>query len=196
MHESDPTAEPVVCLECDRPLEEGEERMTTEEGAFCRPCYEALRRQVESALEAQGEGINWVNAALGAVLGGAAGAIAWWGFTVLTKISFGLIAVVIGIAVGKGILLFTGGKRSTGLQILSVGVSLAAFGYASYLVNRTFLLRAIAEDPRYVDATLPLFAAPEMMLEVITWNFGIMDVVFLAIVAWQAWKGPAPFRLA
>jgi hypothetical protein len=185
----------ATCLECERTIDPGQERRTTDEGVFCRPCWDQLTREVEAALAKQGEGINWVNAVLGAVLGALAGILAWWGFTVLTKISFGLVAVVIGFTVGKGILLLTGGKRSTGLQGLSVLVAVAAFGYASYLVNRTFLLKAIAGDPQYAGATIPWIAAPGYMLDVIGVGFGIMDLVFLAIVAYQAWKVPAPVRL-
>ena len=184
------------CLECGRTIAPGEERKTTDEGAFCRPCYDALKRQVEVVLARQGADINWINAVLGAVLGGLVGVLIWWGFTVLTRISFGLVAVVIGIAVGKGILIFTNHKRSAGLQALAVAVSVAAFGYASYLVNRTFLLRAIAGDPKYAGATLPLIGPPDMMFEVIRLGFGIMDVVFLAIVVYQAWRMTAPVKLA
>ena len=114
------------CLQCNRVIQPGEERRSTEQGIFCIPCYEMLKSQVLDSLSQQGDGINWVNAVVGALGGGLLGALAWWGFTVLTKISFGLVAVVIGVFVGKGILIMTGQRRSRNLQIMSVIVSAVA----------------------------------------------------------------------
>jgi hypothetical protein len=192
------SADTTHCLECGISILPDESRHETEEGAFCSPCFERLKYEVETIVAKQGEGINYVNAVLGAVLGGLAGAVVWWGFTVVTKISFGLVAIVIGFAVGRGILMFTNGRRSRSLQGIAVAVAAVAYGFASYLVNRTFLIRALADSPEYAGAeySLPILASPELMLTVIRLNFGLMDVVFLAIVIWEAFKIPAPFRLA
>ncbi len=146
------------------------------------------------AIQAQGEDIPYPMAVIGAVVGGALGAAVWWGFTVVTQIAFGLVAVVIGFAVGKGILLMTGNKRAQSLQILSVVVSGLSFFYASYLVNRTLILRAWAEDGEVM--ILPLLPSPELLIRVVGLGFGVMDLVFLAIVLYQAWKIPAPLQLA
>jgi hypothetical protein len=145
------------------------------------------------AIQAQGEDIPYPMAVLGAMLGGALGVVAWWGFTVVTQIAFGLVAVVIGFAVGKGILLFTGQKRARGLQILSVVVAGISFFYASYLVNRTFILRAFAEEGE--ELVLPVLPSPELLINVVRVNFSFMDLVFLAIVLYYAWKLPAPLQL-
>ncbi len=196
MEEETPTAMPEEerCAQCGTLLAEGVDREVTEGGVFCRTCYGALREQVRMAIQAQGADIPYSNAVIGAVLGGALGAAVWWGFTVVTQIAFGLVAVVIGFAVGKGILLMTGNKRAQGLQILSVVVSGLSFFYASYLVNRTFILRAFAEDGE--EMILPLLPSPELLVNVIRVNFGVMDLVFLAIVLYQAWKIPAPLQPA
>lgn len=188
------TAERVTCAECGTTLGPGQDRETTEQGTFCRPCFERLKAQVEQAVRDQSTGINYFMAAVGGVLGGALGAVAWWAFTVLTKIAFGLVAVVIGFAVGRGVVLLSGGKRSVGLQGLSVAISAIAFGYASYLVNRTFILRAMSEQGEAVS--LPLAPDPGLLFRVVSLDFGIMDAVFLAIVLYQAWKIPAPMELA
>jgi hypothetical protein len=102
--------------------------------------------------------------------------------------------VVIGIAVRKGAVRRSGDKRSTGLQALSVSVSVVAFFYASYLVNRTFVHRAFEEEG--VEGVLPLLPSPGVFVEVIGLNFGFMDLIFLAIVVYEAWKIPAPISLA
>jgi hypothetical protein len=183
----------VRCAECGRRLAANEERIETEGGVFCQTCFANLRAAIEHAVAGQSEDISYGAAAVGGALGGAVGAAVWWGFTAATKVSFGLVAVVIGFAVGKGVQIFTGGKRSVGLQALSAGIAAVAFAYASYLVNRTFILRATAEQGQ--EVALPLLPDPELGLRVIALGFGIMDVVFLGIVLWQAWTMSRPIRL-
>jgi hypothetical protein len=186
-------AEEVRCAECGRHLAEGEARAETEGGTFCEICFANLREQLERALAVQSEDINYPAAMAGGLVGGAVGTAVWWAFTAATKVSFGLVAVVIGYAVGKGVLMFTGGKRAIGLQALSTAIAAIAFGYASYLVNRTFILRAYQEQGEAIS--LPLLPDLDLAFRVVAIDFGIMDVVFLAIVLWQAWKMPAPIRL-
>jgi hypothetical protein len=189
--QSEPRSGEVLCAECQTPV--GTDYEVTESGAFCRRCFDALTQQLQEAIAAQGANINYPLAAIGALLGGALGVAIWWGFTVATKIAFGLVAIVIGIGVGKGAILFSGKKRSLGLQMMSVVIAAASFFYASYLVNRTFLTRALAEEGQGV--ALPLITNIGLMYEVIALDFGLFDVVFLAIVLWEAWKLPAPFKL-
>lgn len=196
MEEETQTAKPEEerCAQCKTALADSMDREVTEGGVFCRTCYGALREQVRMAIQAQGGDIAYPMAVIGAVLGGALGAVVWWGFTVVTQIAFGLVAVVIGFAVGKGILMMTGNKRAQGLQILSVVVAGLSFFYASYLVNRTFIMRAFAEDGE--EIILPFLPSPELLVNAVGVNFGVMDLVFLAIVLYQAWKIPAPLQLA
>jgi len=176
------------CAECGTRITEGDDRVVTDGGVFCRTCFAALRGEIERVIAAQGADVNYPAAAVGAVLGGVVGALVWWGFTVTTKISFGLVAIVIGVAVAKGAMFFAGGKRSRGLQGLSVAVAGVAFFYASYLVNRTLILRQGAVD-------LPLVPGIGLLVRIVSLGFGTFDLVFLAIVLWEAWRIPAPFKL-
>jgi hypothetical protein len=187
------TAE-IRCAECGNRLVEGQDRQETDDAVFCRPCFERLTHELGQAIAAQGENINYPMALVGGLAGAAAGALIWWGFTVVTNIAFGLVAVVIGFAVGKGVTMLAGGKRHLNLQIISVVISIAGFAYASYLVNRTFLIRAFAEQAQ--EIALPLLPNPELFYDVLSAGFGLMDLVFLAIAVYQAWKIPAPFALA
>jgi hypothetical protein len=183
----------VTCARCDRTLV-GDDRVEADDRAFCRSCHETLRHQIELSVGAMSADINYPMAFVGAVLGGAAGAALWWGFTVLTRISFGLIAVAIGYAVGWGTVHFAGDKRSRGLQILSAAVALAGYFVATYLVNATFINKALAE--RGDAQRIELFTTdPALFARVVALGFGVMDLVFLAIVLWQAWQMPAPLRL-
>ncbi len=157
----------ATCARCDTTLAEGD-RVVAGDRAFCRSCYDTLSHEVRQAVARMSEDINYPMAALGAVLGGAAGALAWWGFTVLTEISFGLVAVVIGFLAGHGAVRFAGGKRGTGLQAIERGE-----GWR------------IPFPPHSV----------EMFYRVLAVNFDVMKLVFLAIVVYEAWVIPRPPKL-
>jgi hypothetical protein len=174
-------------------LQEGQDREVTEGGAFCRSCFEGLTAQLRQVLDAQGQDVDYGKAVAAGVAGAALGVLAWWGFTVLTHIAFGLVAVVIGVAVGKGVVMGAGNRRHRNLQVLSAAISVAGFAYATYLVNRTFIQKASAE--RGEPIVLPFLPPPELFFRVVAMGFGVMDLVFLAIVVWEAWKIPAPVEL-
>jgi hypothetical protein len=186
------TPEGQHCLQCGEPIPDPDKAVQTDDGAFCVDCFRGLEHRIRHAVAAQGAGINYPSAAIGALLGGIAGALVWWGFTATTKISFGLVALVIGFAVAKGMLLFTGGRRSRELQFLSAGVAAVSFFYAQYLVTRTFILRYISEQG--TAGSLPLLPDPQTLIQVVRANFGLFDLIFLAIVVYEAWILPAPFR--
>lgn len=197
----DPTDDPnagrqlaVQCAECGTTLIEGQDRERTDDAVFCRPCFEKLTHQVGQAIEAQGRDINYSMALVGGLAGAALGAAVWWGFTVLTNIAFGLVAVVIGFAVGKGVTLLAGNKRHRNLQLMSCVIAVAGFAYASFLVNRTFILKALAEQGQEIK--IGFLPNPELLYRVITAGASPMDLLFLGIVVYQAWKIPAPLALA
>ncbi len=192
-HGTDAEPEAVRCAECGTVLSEGQDRETTEDAVFCRPCFNNLTVQLQQGVAAQGEHINYSMAVVGGLAGAAIGVLVWWGFTVVTTINFGLVAVVIGFAVGKGVVMLSGNKRSQGLQITSVIIATLGFVYASYLVNRTWVQKALAEEGR--ELLLPWIPTPDVLIGVLQLGFGFMDVVFLAIVIYEAWKIPAPMRI-
>jgi hypothetical protein len=189
------TAAPLEehCAQCGKHIT-ADDRVAAGGKVFCRACYDSLRAQLESAVQAMSSGINYPNAALGAILGGAAGVLAWWGFTVATKMALGLFAVGIGFGVGWGVLKFSGGKRSGGLQALSVTVATVSYCLATYLVNMTFINRALAEQGNAFRVAFPPQSLA-MLYKVISTGFGAMDFVFLAIVIYEAWKIPRPIAL-
>jgi hypothetical protein len=95
--------------------------------------------------------------------------------------------------VGKGVVMGSGNKRHRNLQILSAAISAGGFVYATYLVNRTFIHRAYAEKGEPV--ALPLLPGLDLLFRVVAVGFGVMDLVFLAIVLYEAWKIPAPVEI-
>jgi hypothetical protein len=182
------------CAECEAPIGDDTAQVRTARGLFCAGCFARLQAEVQQIVTAQSQDIDFPRAVLGAVLGGAAGAALWWGVTVATNVAFGLIAIVIGIAVGKGVVAFSGGKRAPSLQVLSVAVAAIAYAAGTYLTTHTFLTRYLAEHGR--TAALPLVpSSVDYVVDVLRAGFRPFDLVFLAIALHQAWRIPAPLRL-
>lgn len=182
-----------TCAQCGRPIT-ANDRVASGGRVFCRACYESLRQELQAHVARLSEDVNYAGGTTGAVLGGAAGALIWWGFTVTTKISFGLIAVAIGYLAGMGAVRFSGGKRSAGLQGIAIAAAALSYLVATYLVNMTFINQALAKEGGPFRVAFPPQSL-ELAGRVLSANFGIMDVVFFAIVVYEAWKIPRPLRL-
>lgn len=187
-------SEEVRCLACNTLLAEGDGREVVKDGVACRSCFGSIKQQFEQAVREQSEDINYPMGMLGGILGGIAGALVWWGFTVVTNISFGLAAIAIGFAVGFGVTRFSGDKRSVGLQTMSAIIAMVSFFSALFLVNRTFLNRFLGEEHPEM-AEIPAFPELDLFVEVVKADFGVFEVIFLAIVVYQAWKMAAPVKL-
>jgi hypothetical protein len=185
------------CARCQTPLA-ANDAVTVDERAFCRTCSDIYRMQLRTRSagrpSVKSDTVNYPVAALGAVLGGAVGTLAWWGVTALTKTGFGALAVVIGLVVGYGTLLFAGGKRSVGLQTLSLLTGIVSFLVAAYLVNMTLLNHLLAERGEAARVAFPP-SSVETFYKVVAINFGIMKVAFLGVIAYLAWVVPRPLKL-
>ena len=187
-------AAPDVCAQCSKPLTVGD-RVASGDRLFCRSCYATLREELLGAVNEMSKNINWAGAVTGAVLGGLAGALVWWGFTVLTHIALGLVAIAIGFLVGHGTVRFSGGKRTAGLQALSIAVAIVSFALATYLVNMSLFNEAFAKQGESLRIGFPPGSA-DMFFRVVAADFGVMDFVFLAIVVYEAWKIPRPLDVS
>jgi hypothetical protein len=172
--------------------------VTVDDRAFCRTCSDIYKMQLRNRSAGRprikSDGINYPMAALGAILGGTVGAGAWWGLTVLTRTGFGVLAVVIGLVVGYGTLLFAGGKRSVGLQMLSLVTGVLSFLIAAYLVNMTLLNQMLAQRGEAARVAFPPTSL-ETFYKVVAINFGIMKIAFLGVIAYLAWVVPRPLKL-
>ena len=182
-----------TCAECGKLLSPGD-RVAAGDKVFCSSCHAMLREQLTTAVRAMSEDINYPTAAFGAVLCGLGGAMVWWGVTVASGWSLGIVAVGVGWAAGWGTLRFSGGKRSQSLQVLSASVAAGCWVLASYLVSMTFINKSLAAANESFRVPFPP-ASLEMFVDVMKSGFGIMDVVFLAIMVWEAWKFPRPIAL-
>jgi hypothetical protein len=183
----------ATCARCDKLLA-GDDRVTAGDRQFCRSCYAVLRFELQQAVDGMSKDVNYPMALAGAVLGGIAGIVLWWGFTVLTRFAFGLVAVAIGFLVGHGAVRFSGNKRSAGLQALAIVVAVLCFAVAMYLVNMTFINDTFATRGDSRRVPFPP-ASVEMFFRIVSLGFGVMDLVFLGIVVWEAWRIPRPLTL-
>jgi hypothetical protein len=195
LSDTDPTvtAPPPACARCEKTLTPGD-IVVAQDRVFCRSCYETLTHELQRTVASLSADVNYPMATVGAVLGGIAGILVWWGFTALTRIGFGLIAVAIGFLVGHGAVRFAGGKRSVGLQTIAVVVGALSFLVAAYLVNMTFINEVLAERGDAGRMPFPP-ASLDMFYRVLAINFGVMKLVFLAIVIYEAWVIPRPPKL-
>jgi hypothetical protein len=186
-----PTSPDVItatrCLECDCTVSSADDCEVTHKGMFCRACFSRLAAQLQELMRLPRQ-INYPIALLGGLAGAAVGVVAWWGFAELTKIQFGLVAMVIGFAVAKGLLTATGGRRSRWLQIMGVGISGLSYFGANYLVARTFLIKTY---PEFAEA-LTLWPHPVIFMEVTVDSLNLFALLFLALVLWQTWRATKP----
>lgn len=53
------------CAECGTTLAQGQDHEVTDDGTFCRPCFDNLTAQLRQALAAQGQEINYPMALVG-----------------------------------------------------------------------------------------------------------------------------------
>ena len=183
----------ATCAQCGKVLAPGD-TVVAEDRQFCRSCYESLVAELRRGITALTTDVNYPLATIGAVLGGALGIVVWWGATVVTHVAFGLIAVVIGWLAGQGAVRGSGNKRAVGLQAIAVVVSIASFAVASYLVNTTFINAELAHRGSAMRLSFPP-PNVDAFYKVVAAGFRPMNVVFLAIAVWEAWRIPRPPKL-
>jgi len=187
-----------TCAECGRVLAPQAGVRLGSGQRFCSTCYADLRSHLESIADEERQEISYPGALLGAILGGAAGAVLWWQVTVLTHVSFGLIAVAIAYLVAWGIRFTTGGKRSPGLQAMAVATSLVSFMAGLYLVNRSLILGVMRSGDG--GTRLPWMGSPSYVWQVLTARMNadpaaFLDLLFAAITVYQAWALTRPLRI-
>lgn len=188
----EPEAGGETCAQCGCAVT-AETRLATENAVFCADCYDQLKRIVEESVAMQSKNINYPMAVVGGLAGGLLGAAVWWGFTILTNIQFGLVAVLIGWATGKGVVMLSGNKRAVGLQAMSVVIAGVCYLLANYWVIRSSIIKYYGEQGQTVD--LALIPDLGILMEITTLGFEFFDLIFIAIALWQAWKMPAPFKI-
>lgn len=188
----------VTCLQCQQPV--GETYYEAAGKTVCERC----KRQIEYHL-AEGAGFaGFLKALAFGSAGGALGALLWYGVRALSGYEVGLIAIVVGWLVGRGVNLGTGGRGGVGFQILAVLVTYTSIAM-QYLpdvwkaLHESQELEGAARVVAFVIAVPFAFAAPFLM--------GFQNIIGILIIGfglWQAWQMNArpkvafsgPFRVA
>lgn len=136
-----------------------------------------------------------------ALAAGLVGALAWYLTVRFTDYKLGLVAVGVGWLVGRGALFGAHGRGSNEIAIGSVVVALVAMLFGEYLILNHLAHQAFASDPSLAShasqlpgVELPAFLSPPMFIALYRETVGVMDALFYALGAYEAWKLPASAR--
>jgi hypothetical protein len=185
------TAADWACRSC-RTRIEGD-YFTVNQQPLCPWCRERLVRGVALA------GGSFSRALGFGVLAAAAGAAVYYAVAALTGYELGIIAIVVGVAVGKAVRRGAGPRAHWSYRALGLGLTWASIS-ATYLPAILQGMRASAADARAV-LTAFLFA---LFVPILLGAKGeIMSAIILAIGLWEGWRFSAapvisvegPFRI-
>jgi hypothetical protein len=106
----------------------------------------------------------------------------------LTDIKLGLVAVGVGWLVGLAAVKGAGGGGMQ-LAVLSLIIAVLSMALGEYLMVNHMVHTFFAKERP--DEVLPALISPAKLLPIYTSSFGIMDIVFYAIGAWEAFRIPS-----
>lgn len=106
---------------------------------FCPDCKEKLSQE----LQAETINPNMVGAVGLGVLAGVVASVIWFFVEILTGYQIGYLALGAGYLIGWGVVLGSGKKKGTKLQLLSAGLTLAAVYLASYFSQIYYLNKEV-----------------------------------------------------
>jgi len=199
------TASTAFCRRCEQPLCNVCSK-TFAGKTYCETCAADLERRAEERYQAAGDPaavarsvtaapispaapVSYGRSLLYAALGGALGALIWFAVVTVTDLKLGIVAIGVGILVGRGAVLGASGRGGNGLALLAVGVAIVAMGAGEYLMMNHAVLKYMAEHQ--IAAPASGFISFGLFAKVYGRGFGFMDLVFYAIGAHQAWRQPA-----
>ena len=177
----------ATCTACGSPL--AGEYFAINGHSSCPPCTAEARRTRASDPGSAG----FLRAVAGGVGGGIAGALLYWGVAALSGYQFGLIAIVVGWLVGKGIQWGTGGRGSVLYQILAVLITYLSIA-VSYVPDILAQSQAEGGGPGY----LIVLGVMTLIAPIVVAINSIFGAIILLIGLWEAWKIPRamPFEVA
>lgn len=110
--------------------------------------------------------------------------------TVKTDTIYGLAAAVLGLLVGKAVVIGSGAARGRLLQAVSVAVTLVSLLVSQYFVVRQVLIEATCCDAPPVPLLILPRHAVVLVRDSVTTD--PLTLVFWAVALWVAWRIPAP----
>ncbi len=188
----------VTCLQCQQSV--GETYYEAAGKTVCERC----KKQIEWHL-AEGAGFaGFLKALAFGAAGGLLGAIVWYAVRSLSGYEVGLIAILVGWLVGRGVNLGTGGRGGLGFQFLAALITYAsiALQYVPDVwkaINESQKLDGAARVVALVIAVPLAFAAP--FLAGFENIIGLLIIGFGVFQAWRMNARPAvafsgPYRVA
>jgi hypothetical protein len=185
---------PLVCRSCQRGIVA--DYFKANDVAFCPRCHDEIQRQA-----AQGTQGAMLRAALFGFGGALLGAALYYFIMVVAEIELGIIAIVVGILVGKGV------RRGAGLHrhwfYPAVGIALSYLAIVSTYVPDVLdamnaqTLAPLEEggsadpplSPELNGRTLAVAFLAALFVPVLRLvNFELMGPIILAISLWEGWR--------
>jgi hypothetical protein len=155
----------------------------------CDNCAAQIRRAIGHNSVAPG--VFAVAAAAG-LLAGLVGGAVWAAVVEITHINVGILAALIGVAVGKAIHFVSGKSRGVALQWLSAILAVIGVAGGDFMIACWEIVKALHKDG--AEAT------PQIVLRVLQDNarmlFSPMDLVWIAIAAYAAWRLCKPANIS
>jgi hypothetical protein len=122
---------------------------------------------------------------LGAIVGG----IIWYYVTILTGWRIGFAAIGVGLLVGNGVVYGAGQKRAWKLQLIAMILALLGLLIGKYLIMQHYYSEAGWEG------WMPLGLFFRTYFDSLSSGFnGILDLFFMALAMWYAYRVPSPWR--
>jgi len=117
----------------------------------------------------------------------------WFGLVVLTEWQVEIIAVLIGVLIGKAVLIGSGNKGGAYFQVISIILTVVSMFFSEYLISwfssyKYYLEKGIGT----LHLFLPLPTIAEMVKDSLYNN--PLTLVFFGIAIWEAYKIPISMK--
>jgi hypothetical protein len=135
----------------------------------------------------------------GGVVGGLVGAIIasalWFAVVAVTNWQIGLVAIIVGLIVGKAVVFGAGGRASIPLVAVSAALTLAALVASEYLIVYHFVAQEFGTDglisvvqPVDFVVAVALESVQADPLTLLFWGFAVVQAV---VIPWNAMRPTA-----
>lgn len=124
-HDEPAAAGPVTCVRCHAPLTQ---YWSVDGRVVCERCAGELQAERRSSKGAVGRVMRALALGSGGMI---AGALVWYGVAAYSGWQLGVIAILLGWLVGKGVQYGSGRRTGIGYQIMAVVITYLGIGFAS-----------------------------------------------------------------
>lgn len=155
----------------------------------CTSCTDRIGAEVSAE---QPDATTYPRAIAGGLGGALIGAVVWAAIAIAGNVEVGYVAVLVGFLAGLGVVKLSG-KRSQGLQVVSVACAVVGLVAAKYFTMAHVLIGMAEKEGHHLGyfdpALLRIFA--EFGKEM----FGPFDILWILLAVGAAWKAPTPTEL-